>query len=177
MHQEREALASSLRATHADLTSSVDREATLQSEVNRLEEQLLDAQQRIVASGAGTSSDPERERIEGQLVRLAEELARVRSQRGELQQQVDQLSTQVSTLQQRLRATETSGDTKLPVDEMLAAQVRSLVQALEPLRWGLGGAIDFMSRHDDGRDPVVGTHVRNLKLLEATLGRLADNAN
>ncbi|MDP2344667.1 MAG: hypothetical protein Q8O67_27205 [Deltaproteobacteria bacterium] len=57
-------------------------------------------------------------------------------------------------------------------DPAVLATVRSLVEAIEPLRWGLGSAIDYMYPFEQN-DQSLATHVRNLRLLQATLARLA----
>jgi hypothetical protein len=53
--------------------------------------------------------------------------------------------------------------------------VRSLVDAVDPLRWGLGSAIDYLSPFE-GNDASLAGHVRNLRLLSATLARLVSEA-
>ena len=56
-------------------------------------------------------------------------------------------------------------------DPAVMATVRSLVEAVDPLRWGLGAAIDYFHPFE-GNDQSLASHVRNLRLLQATLARL-----
>jgi DNA repair exonuclease SbcCD ATPase subunit len=56
-------------------------------------------------------------------------------------------------------------------DPAVMATVRSLVEAVDPLRWGLGSAIDYLHPFE-GNDQSLASHVRNLRLLQATLARL-----
>jgi hypothetical protein len=43
------------------------------------------------------------------------------------------------------------------------------------LRWGLGAAIDYMHPFE-GNDAALASHVRNLRLLQATLARLVSES-
>jgi hypothetical protein len=62
------------------------------------------------------------------------------------------------------------------VDPAMLATVRSLVDAVTPLRWGLGSAIDYLSPFE-GNDVALAGHVRNMRLLSATLARLVGEAS
>lgn len=50
-----------------------------------------------------------------------------------------------------------------------------LPEELEPLRWTLTAAIDALTTLE-GREPALGAHVRNLRLLATTLQRLSPSA-
>lgn len=71
------------------------------------------------------------------------------------------LATRIAELEARLAQ----------VDPAMMATVRSLVEAVDPLRWGLGAAIDYLDPFE-GNDASLAGHVRNLRLLQATLARL-----
>ncbi len=72
-----------------------------------------------------------------------------------------QLATRIAELEAQLAQ----------VDPAVMSTVRSLVEAVDPLRWGLGAAIDYLDPFE-GNDANLATHVRNLRLLQATLARL-----
>ena len=57
------------------------------------------------------------------------------------------------------------------LDPAMLSTVRSLVEAVDPLRWGLGAAVDYLAQFE-GNDTTLASHIRNLRLLQATLARL-----
>jgi len=137
---------------------------------SRLEEQRLRAAA-DAAVDAGQRDRADAQRAHGRIEELTAEFERLRqaalgAEPGS--DTPDVAADRIATLEQQnesLRAAFAAHDA--------AAQMttRSLIDGLEPLRPGLAAALDYVEAFEQ-RDPAVGAHLRTLRLLAATVGRL-----
>jgi DNA-binding response OmpR family regulator len=123
------------------------------------------------------------QRLQGLQAQLAQTEARLLEAQAQLERAIDRSEfetlraerdgqlVRISTLESELTNAKASGGAPSASDAALAT-VRSLLQAVDPLRWGLGAAIDYLSAFE-GNDQGLASHVRNMRLLQATLARLA----
>jgi|GEM_PF-1294885 len=119
---------------------------------------VAELQQRLgVVEHERTAWQAEQARLQGLLAAAQGTDGRAAAEVAELRQRIVDLQGQVA-------------------DPAMLATVRSLVDAVDPLRWGLGSAIDYLSPFE-GNDAALAAHVRNLRLLSATLARLVGEAS
>jgi chromosome segregation ATPase len=157
--EERDDLRAELRAVHDDQVES-DRE------LDATKKMLFDAKAQLERGGGLVSNQgDELSRLSSELLLVRESLSLAVGERDAVKQQLAE--AQARTVGQPMSSTAAT--------TALLDTVRNLVDAIEPLRWGLGGAIEYFSGIDV-KDANVGTHVRNLKLLQATLVRLGNEA-
>lgn len=162
-------LRADIDALRAELLSSEAARATLNDEVARVrtEAQAVHAQAQQRMQDIEPIS-AERDQLAARLEEAIQEATAARDELAIARQIGEQAATNsTEELQARIAELETAASTN-----PLLATVRSLVEAIEPLRWGLGSAIDYMYPFESN-DQQLATHVRNLRLLQATLTRLA----
>jgi chromosome segregation ATPase len=126
-------------------------------------------------------ADTMQQRLQGQVLQLQSQLVEAQAQleratagsaaADALRAERDALTARVTTLEASLAEARAAAGAPSAADAALAT-VRSLLQGVDPLRWGLGSAIDYLSSFE-GNDQGLASHVRNLRLLQATLSRLA----
>ena len=162
-----------MQAAEADL-ARVRRES--QEILSRAMQSVADLEQRAVAAAADRGGlVVEQQRLIAQVLELEAEMATLKA--SALASPVVGPSAEVSAadtaeLNRRINDLESQIARAAPA---ITATVRSLVDAVDHLRWGLGAAIDYMHPFE-GNDPALASHVRNLRLLQATLARLVSES-
>lgn len=159
-------------AAEARLAATVDAANAELTRV-RTEAQAVHAQaSQAVAEVQGRlqAIDAERQALQVERQRLLAHVAELEASAsaGAGQGQGNGHATEVAELTRRIG--ELQGQ-MAQADPAVMATVRSLVEAVDPLRWGLGSAIDYLHPFE-GNDQSLASHVRNLRLLQATLARL-----
>jgi glutathione S-transferase len=168
--------------------ASVDQQA---STLTALEHDLVAA--RAAASSAGIETDAAlvtlRLEAEQKQQTLQQQIQQLHAQLGDVHAQLehaagasaatdalraerDTLAARVVLLEAGLAEAQAVASGAPSAADAALATVRSLLQGVDPLRWGLGAAIDYLSPFE-GNDQGLASHVRNLRLLQATLARLA----
>lgn len=163
---ERSALA--LRVT----TQAQEAEARSQQERARAEQESAAAAASLATMAAAHNATAQLEReandLRGQLAAATD---RITAQQVALdaaaihEADVTRMAGELDELRRRLVGSEGHA----PSSSM--ATVRAVVDAVEPMRWGLGSAIDYFSPFE-ANDPVLAGHIRHLRLLSAALSRL-----
>ena len=103
------------------------------------------------------------------------ELPGLRNERERLLALVTRLESETMSMRDQLALTASSSSGSTSNAEAALATVRSLLEGVDPLRWGLGAAIDYLNPFE-GNDQSLASHVRNLRLLQATLARLSSES-
>ncbi len=166
--QRLEDLRSEAQAAQAQATQFI---GELQRRTQDLEPITTDRDDlRARLASAQSDAEIQRAQLLGQLSERQAEVDSLRDQLSILRSTAPSSSSPDETegLRARLAQLERSSTT----DPAVMATVRSLVDAIEPLRWGLGSAIDYMHPFETNDQSLAG-HVRSLRLLQATLARLA----
>ncbi len=99
------------------------------------------------------------------------ELPGLRNERERLLSLITRLEAETISLRDQLALASSATSTSSQADAALST-VRSLLEGVDPLRWGLGAAIDYLYPFE-GNDQSLASHIRNLRLLQATLARLS----
>ena len=98
------------------------------------------------------------------------ELPGLRNEREHMLGLITRLENETMSMRDKLALT--SSSLSAAQSDAAVATVRSLLEGVDPLRWGLGAAIDYLYPFE-GNDQFLASHIRNLRLLQATLARLA----
>ena len=184
---EREQLSAQLLAAAAELAAKSGELATLQGRFadqtletdGRGQEELRTAKRAEADARAATQRaedhasalerqlDEQRRALDEQLRALDEQRRTLEEQRRDAAAKtVDprafaELQAELKATQQELGALRQSGGVRMP-------------EELEPLRWTLTAAIEALTALEH-REPALGAHLRNLRLLAGTLQKLAEN--
>ena len=137
---------------------------------------IVDLQQRVVAADKDRGGlVVEQQRLIAQVLDLEAEIAALKASAlstPAVGKRPDVSAADTTALTRRINDLESQIARASPA---ITATVRSLVEAVDPLRWGLGAAIDYMHPFE-GNDTALVSHVRNLRLLQATLARLVSES-
>jgi DNA-binding response OmpR family regulator len=162
-----------MRAAEADL-------ARVRSEsqvfLSQAMQSVADLEQRVVAADADrVGLVVKQQRLIAQVLELEAEVAALKASAlaaPAVGNSAEASAADTTELNRRINDLESQIARAAPA---ITATVRSLVDAVDPLRWGLGAAIDYMHPFE-GNDPALASHVRNLRLLQATLARLVSES-
>lgn len=169
---EREQLTAQLGAATAELAQRSDELTEAQSRfAERTLETDQDAQQELLAArqaeaaykAAAARAEERAARAEEQVAASQRDLEARRKEAAS--KAIDpraftELQAELKATQQQLGALRQGGGARLP-------------EELEPLRWTLKAAIDALTALEH-REPVLATHLRNLRLLAGTLQQIAE---
>jgi len=157
-------VAATVDAANAELTRVRTEAQAVHAQASQA---VADVQGRLVATETERQSlELERQRLMDHVAQLEANLTASASAAAE--RMGNGHATEVAELTRRIG--ELQGQ-MAQADPAVMATVRSLVEAVDPLRWGLGSAIDYLHPFE-GNDQSLASHVRNLRLLQATLARL-----
>ena len=155
------------QASHARAAETV---AQWQERVTALEGELARASSSTTSS---TTLNAERDAVVAERDALARELVALRAERSGAATAIA-TSTAAADADElaALRARVAELTSALAAHEPAALMtMRSLLEGLVPLHAGLDVAVDYIASFEDN-DPAVSGHLRTLRLLTATLGRL-----
>jgi chromosome segregation ATPase len=149
----------------ADARNNTKPPAALVEERDRLRARLGEAEQWIGQAQPHIEAlRADRERLTAQAVTFTAELQRRTREAEEARSQVAMLRAQLEAVSGRQLALEQERDRLLSGG--------SVLEATEPLRWGLTAALEHLAAHE-AKIPQLSVHLRHLRLLESTLQRLS----